>query len=95
MSFEQNGCFTPAHAVLPNRLSSEPGTGGEMEAMGTLLGDAVRNGGVSGTAGNLWGMGRTKHFMFSDLPLLDQPPEGLRTQRGFMEAWWDTCQPGS
>jgi len=34
--------------------------------------------------------------MFSDLPLLDQPPKGLRIQRRCVEAWWDTtCQPGS
>lgn len=89
-------------AVLPNGLSNGPGTGGEMEEeMGTLLGctplgNAVSNGGVLGAAGSLEGMGWARRLMFSDLPLLDQPAKGLRTQRGFAEACWGTtCQPGS
>lgn len=62
----------------------------------TPLGDAVSNKGLLGTARSLEGMGWTKHLMFSALPGLDQSPEGLETQRGFMETWWDTtCQPGS
>lgn len=100
VSCKQRGCFTPGGAA--QRLSNGPGTGGEMEEeMGTLLGctplgDAVSNGGVLGTAGSLEGMGWTRHLMFSDLPLLDQPSKGLRTQRGFAEACCGTtCQPGS
>lgn len=36
---EQRGCLSPAQAVVPNRLSNEPGIGGEREEeKGTLLG---------------------------------------------------------
>lgn len=31
MSCKQRGCLNPAQAVLPNRVSNEPGIGEEME----------------------------------------------------------------